>query len=110
MFQNINVGFRIRYFRQLRNWSQEKLALQAGINPAFLGHLERGLKSPTISTLEKIVSALEITFAEFFADETGISDLKKSEIQRIEYAVRDLDADSIAKIADIVQQIVELRG
>lgn len=55
MYCEVNVGERIRYFRNLRGWSQETLALQAEINPAFLGHLERGLKSPTIKTLEKIV-------------------------------------------------------
>jgi len=68
MYCEVNVGERIRYFRNLRGWSQETLALQAEINPAFLGHLERGLKSPTIKTLEKIVRALDISLAELFAD------------------------------------------
>ena len=63
MYCEVNVGERIRYFRNLRGWSQETLALQAEINPAFLGHLERGLKSPTIKTLEKIVRALDISLA-----------------------------------------------
>ena len=40
MYCEVNVGERIRYFRNLRGWSQETLALQAEINPAFLGHLE----------------------------------------------------------------------
>lgn len=55
IYCEVNVGERIRYFRNLRGWSQETLALQAEINPAFLWHLERGLKSPTIKTPEKIV-------------------------------------------------------
>ena len=55
MYCEVNVGERIRYFRNLRGWSQETLALQAEINPAFLWHLERGLKSPTIKTPEKIM-------------------------------------------------------
>lgn len=41
MYCEVNVGERIRYFRNLRGWSQETLALQAEINPAFLGHLEQ---------------------------------------------------------------------
>ena len=32
----MDVGARIRYFRRLRGLSQEQLALQAGINTAFL--------------------------------------------------------------------------
>ena len=55
IYCEVNVGERIRYFRNLRGWSQETLALQAEINPAFLWHLERGLKSPTTKTPEKIV-------------------------------------------------------
>ena len=70
----VDVGGRIRYFRHLRKLSQEQLALQAGINPAFLGHLERGLKSPTITTLEKLVRALNITFEELFTEETAATD------------------------------------
>ena len=64
----MDVGARVRYFRHLRGLSQEQLALQAGINPAFLGHLERGLKSPTITTLDKLVRTLGITFEELFAE------------------------------------------
>ena len=43
---NFDVGSRIRYYRKLQNMSQEKLALTASINPAFVGHLERGEKKP----------------------------------------------------------------
>lgn len=60
------VGPVIARFRKLRGWSQEDLALEAEINTAYLGHLERGLKSPTVTTLKKITDALEITLAEFF--------------------------------------------
>ena len=35
---------RIRYFRRLLGFSQEQLAFAAGMNPAFLGHIEQGLK------------------------------------------------------------------
>ena len=76
MYCEVNVGERIRYFRNLRGWSQETLALQAEINPAFLGHLERGLKSPTIKTLEKIVRALDISLAELFADPQPVDNAK----------------------------------
>ena len=75
LYCEVNVGERSRYFRNLRGWSQEALALQAEINPAFLGHLERGLKSPTIKTLEKIVRALDISLAELFADFLSIVDV-----------------------------------
>ena len=63
MYFEINVGERIKFFRNKLGWSQEKLALQAEINTAFLGHLERGLKNPTIKTLEKITFALGVSLS-----------------------------------------------
>lgn len=106
------VGERIRYFRKLKNWSQEVLAFNAELNPAFIGHIERGLKSPTITTLEKITGALEISLAELFADGSDNDDetiRKESAIEKIVYAVRDLPTEDIEKIANIVLNIVELR-
>ena len=104
----VDVGSRIRYFRHLRKLSQEQLALQAGINPAFLGHLERGLKSPTITTLEKLVRALDITFEELFADEMPTPDQdRESAIKRLELLIRDLPTEQLNKLADIIQAIVQ---
>ena len=50
--------------------------------PAFLGHLERGLKSPTIKTLEKIVHALDISLAELFADPQPVDNAKDAIMHR----------------------------
>lgn len=58
------VGDRIKYFRRLKSVSQEELALQANLNPAYFGQVERGVKCPTIDTLCKIASALEVSPAE----------------------------------------------
>ena len=41
------VGAKIKYLRQKRGLSQEALALSCDMNPAFLGHVERGMRSPT---------------------------------------------------------------
>ena len=104
----MDVGGRIRYFRHLRKLSQEQLALQAGINPAFLGHLERGLKSPTITTLEKLVRALDISFEELFADDSSVSaQERETAMKRLELLVRDLSAKQLDKLSDIIQSILE---
>lgn len=51
---------RIRYLRKQRDISQEELALRAGINTVYYGQIERGQKCPTVDTLYKISTALEI--------------------------------------------------
>lgn len=60
------VGDRIRSLRGERGWSQEELAHRSDIHPSHLGQIERGEKSVTIDSLEKIVNALGITFEELF--------------------------------------------
>lgn len=60
------VGERIRDFRKGLGLSQEQLAFKAGLNPSYLGQVERGEKSPTIDSLEKIVAALDVTFEDLF--------------------------------------------
>ena len=103
----MDIGARIRYFRHLRGLSQEQLALQAGLNTAFLGHLERGLKSPTITTLEKLVKALNITFEELFAEESSAFGAEHEvAMERLTLLVRDLPAGQIEKLADIIQSVL----
>ena len=57
---NKQLGYRIRYLRQKKNWSIEDLALEAGINRNYLGDLERGMRNPTLVILNKIATALGI--------------------------------------------------
>ncbi len=106
------VGKRIKRFRTVRGWSQEKLALQAEINTAFLGHLERGMKVPTVTTLRKITNALGITLSEFFDDNltSQVSgDPEKQEmIDTIVLAVRDLSVAELNHIANALHEILEL--
>lgn len=52
------VGAKIKYLRQKRGLSQEALALSCDMNPAFLGHVERGMRSPTLNTLQRICDGL----------------------------------------------------
>lgn len=61
------LGARIRQLRRQRAWSQENLAYKAGMNTSYLGQVERGEKSPTVDSLEKISSALDVDLEELFA-------------------------------------------
>lgn len=61
-----SVGTRIRIYRQHRGITQEELAEKADVHHTYIGQVERGEKNITIVTLEKILSALDISFTEFF--------------------------------------------
>ncbi|WP_027630384.1 helix-turn-helix domain-containing protein [Ruminiclostridium cellobioparum] len=60
------VGDRIRILRNEKGLTLEELGDRAGINATHLGRLERGEKSATVDSLEKIVNALEISFEHLF--------------------------------------------
>lgn len=60
------IGERIRQLRLEKGWSQEELAHRASIHPSHMGQIERGEKSFTIDSLEKVIKALDITFEELF--------------------------------------------
>ena len=57
---NRKIGIIIRITRLDKKISQEKLAEFADLNKNTIGSIERGEISPTIETLYKIATALEI--------------------------------------------------
>ena len=61
-----SIGTRIRNYRLLRTMTQEELAEKAEVHHTYIGQVERGEKNLTIVTLEKILFALNVSFAEFF--------------------------------------------
>ena len=60
------VARNIRRIRVRRGLSQEGLAAEAGIDRTYVSQLERELKNPTVSLLEKIAGALTCDIREFF--------------------------------------------
>lgn len=60
------VALNLRRLRVLRGISQDNLALEANVERAYVGYLERGTKNPTVMTLEKIAEALSCDISEFF--------------------------------------------
>jgi transcriptional regulator with XRE-family HTH domain len=52
--------------RKEKELSQQKFAYEADIERSFLTHIEKGRKNISVGTLERIFSALEVSFKEFF--------------------------------------------
>lgn len=63
---NKQLGARIRYLRQQKNMTIEDLALEANVNRNYLGDLERGMRNPTLSILNRIAIALGIGLSTLF--------------------------------------------
>ncbi len=60
------VGKRIKELRNKLGISQEELGFRSGVHRTYIASLEVGKRNVSISTLEKIVAALNISLSEFF--------------------------------------------
>lgn len=50
--------------------SQYQLAMDAGLSTSYIPDIEKGLKCPTVETLDNICYALHITLKDFFTEQT----------------------------------------
>jgi len=62
------VGRRIQALRKARGLSQDALAEQVDLHRNYIGYIERGERSATLTTLIKLARALEVPLASFFSD------------------------------------------
>lgn len=62
----MDVGARIKYLREKKKITVNKLANLSGISQSYLRDIELGNKQPTIEYLEYICYGLGITLKEFF--------------------------------------------
>ncbi|MCH8876686.1 MAG: helix-turn-helix transcriptional regulator [Chloroflexi bacterium] len=55
-----DFGAILRKLRLERNLSQEELAAQSGFHRTYISLLERGLKSPSLTTITRLANALDV--------------------------------------------------
>lgn len=66
----MNIGERLRSFREMHGLSQRALAKKAGVTNGIISMIEMNRNSPSLATLKKILDAISISFSEFFAMDT----------------------------------------
>jgi transcriptional regulator with XRE-family HTH domain len=67
--ESVDVGQRLRVLREERGISMRALARRSGLSANALSMIERGLTSPSVSTLNKLATALEVPITAFFRQE-----------------------------------------
>ena len=65
------VGEHVRRLRHQAGMSVRKLARESGFSPSFMSQVENGQVSPSISSMEKIATAVGVTLGDFFAAVSG---------------------------------------
>ena len=85
---SIDVGQRLRVLRDERGISMRALARRSGLSANALSMIERGLTSPSVSTLNKLATALEVPITAFFRQEPARAQIvfrKASERSRVSF-------------------------
>lgn len=81
----MNVGERIKHFREQKNITVNKLANLAGVSQSYLREIELGNKQPTVEYLEYICWALDVSLKDFFSnDNENIHPFLVSAISKLE--------------------------
>lgn len=62
------VGKRVASLRKAAGLTQDDLAAKANVGRAFLSEVERGLKTPSLETLERLGAALRANVTSFIPD------------------------------------------
>lgn len=52
------LGANVRRYRKLKGLSQERLALDAGMERSYVSDLERGMRNPSVRALGRLAEAL----------------------------------------------------
>jgi transcriptional regulator with XRE-family HTH domain len=55
------IGLAVQRLRLEKDWSQERLAEEAGLHRTYISGIERGVRNPTVTVLEKVAIALSAT-------------------------------------------------
>ena len=69
----IAIGDRIRKYRELSRMTQEQLSESCSLSTGYLGHLERGTRSPSLETLVKISQILRVSLDDLVFGKTEIN-------------------------------------
>jgi transcriptional regulator with XRE-family HTH domain len=67
----INIGVIIRNFRLQRGMSQGDIEKRTGLLRCYLSRVENGHTVPSLDTLQKIASALDLALSQFFAEDSA---------------------------------------
>lgn len=69
-----HLALTLNTLRKQRGWSLSRLADETGVSKAMLGQIERNESSPTVATLWKIATGLNVPFSLFITSPHGDED------------------------------------
>lgn len=62
-------GINLKRIRKSKGFSQEDLAEGANLHRTYISFLERGMRNPSLLTIEKLADCLDVHYSEFFKED-----------------------------------------
>ena len=102
------VGDRIRLIRNGKGYSLEELSDRSGVSVTHVGRIERGVRTPSLDILGKIVNGLDITFAELFSDLHVPKDEQETTLSILINRLNSLNNDEQKELLVIIDSLFKL--
>lgn len=106
----IQVGERIRKTRKQEGLSIENFALRCDIHPSYVGHIERGMQNPTLSTLERISQGLGISMDDLFKDIDTPINVENAAIRHLSQVISELSPEQTQQLLQIVDSVMAIKN
>lgn len=103
------IGERIRKIRKREGLSLEAFALRCEMNPAYVGHIERGMQNPTLATLERICKGLGIRVEDLFKGLDVPVDMESAAVRHLSSVVSEMTPEQTQRFLHIVDEMLQLR-
>jgi transcriptional regulator with XRE-family HTH domain len=97
------LGARIKLLRENSGLTQEELSETAGISQNFMSQLETGRRSPSLPTINKIASVLNVPIYMFFKFDPEDKP-KKIVIKNYDSLISSLNKKEQAFLSDVVKE------
>jgi transcriptional regulator with XRE-family HTH domain len=105
----MEIGDKLRALREAKNLSQGDIEKRTGLFRCYTSRVENGYTVPTIGTLEKYASALEVPLYRFFTDEVSVKvpKLPQLEADSSSWGNRGKEREAFQKLARALARMHE---
>lgn len=99
------IGRHIRRIRRDHAITQQALAKRIGVNASYIGPLEKGLKTPSLTTLERLSEEFSVPVFSFFIDDEAED---RAAVDRIRALVGSRPAEEREFLLKTLEEMVKL--
>lgn len=104
------LAARIRDLRVARDWSQERLAEEAGLSKDAVSRIERGDRNPRLATLEQIGAAVGLSPSKLvdFGEPLPPSEPRHPRARAIQHLLDSLDPRSAGVVISVIRELIRV--